>query len=74
MKDSKVDMLNTQYETFSMKERESIQEIHTRFTSITNELHCLGEVIPLYKKVRKFLGVLPKPWESKVDTITEAKT
>ncbi|XP_016542338.1 uncharacterized protein LOC107842825 [Capsicum annuum] len=73
MKDSKVDMLTTQCETFTMKEGETIQEIHTRFTFITNELHCLGEVISLYKQVRKILGVLPKSYESKVDSITEAR-
>ncbi|KAF3653502.1 Double-stranded RNA-binding protein 4 [Capsicum annuum] len=71
--DSKVDMLTTQYETFTMKEGETIQEMHTRFTSITNEFHCLGEVILLYKQVRKILGVLPKSWESKVYAITEAR-
>lgn len=56
-----------------MKEGETIQEMHTRLTSINNELHCLGEVIPFYKKVTKILVVLPKSWVSKVDSITEAR-
>ncbi|XP_047259319.1 uncharacterized protein LOC124891656 [Capsicum annuum] len=73
MKDSKFYMLTTQYESFTMKERETIQEMHTRFTSITNELHYLGEVVPLYIQVRKILGVLRKSWESKVDAITEER-
>lgn len=47
--------------------------MHTRFTSITNELHCLGQMIPLYKPVRKILGVLTKSWESKVEAINEAR-
>ena len=47
--------------------------MHTRFTSITNELHFLREVIPLYKQQRKILGVLPKSWKSKVDAIAETK-
>lgn len=47
--------------------------MHTRLPSITNDLHYLGEVISLYKQVRKILGVLPKSQESKVDTITETK-
>lgn len=66
LKDSKVDMLTIQYESFSMMEGETIQEMHTRFTSIINELHYLEEVIPFYKQVRKILGVLPKYWKVKL--------
>ncbi|XP_019233118.1 PREDICTED: uncharacterized protein LOC109213740 [Nicotiana attenuata] len=47
--------------------------MHTRFTSIVNELHSLGEIIPRNKLVRKVLVVLPSSWESKVNAITEAK-
>ncbi|XP_075096121.1 uncharacterized protein LOC142174228 [Nicotiana tabacum] len=43
---SKIDMLTTEYELFRMKDDESIQDMHTRFTSIINELHSLGDVIP----------------------------
>ncbi|XP_009791234.1 uncharacterized protein [Nicotiana sylvestris] len=56
-----------------MKDDESIQDMHTRFTSIINELHSLGEIIPRNKPVRKILSVLPDSWESKVNVITEAK-
>ncbi|XP_075091845.1 uncharacterized protein LOC142171994 [Nicotiana tabacum] len=42
-----------------MKDDESIQDMHTRFTSIINELHSLGEIIPRNKLVRKILSVLP---------------
>ncbi|KAH0701671.1 hypothetical protein KY285_015949 [Solanum tuberosum] len=58
MKESKVDMLTTQYENFCMKKSETIFEMNSRFTSITNELRCL---------------VIPKSWESKVNEITKAK-
>ncbi|XP_070024823.1 uncharacterized protein [Nicotiana sylvestris] len=69
----KIDMLTTEYELFKMKEDESIQDMHTRFTSIINELHSLGEIIPRNKLVRKILSVLPGSWESKANAITEAK-
>nr|XP_009763267.1 PREDICTED: uncharacterized protein LOC104215213 [Nicotiana sylvestris] len=49
------------------------RDMHTRFTSIINELHSLGEIIPRNKLVRKILIVLPSSWESKVNIITEAK-
>ncbi|XP_049405388.1 uncharacterized protein LOC125868860 [Solanum stenotomum] len=73
VKVSKVDMLTTQYEKFIMKEGETIFEMNSRFTSITNELRGLGEPIPVRKQIHKILKVLPKSWESKVDSITEAK-
>ncbi|XP_070030118.1 uncharacterized protein [Nicotiana sylvestris] len=73
LKQSKIDMLTTEYELFRMKDDESIQDMHTRFTYIINELHSLGEIIPGNKLVRKILSVLPSSWESKVNVITEAK-
>ncbi|XP_070015497.1 uncharacterized protein [Nicotiana sylvestris] len=70
---SKIDMLTTEYELFRMKDDESIQDMHTRFTSIINELHSLGEIIPRNKLVRKILNILHSSWEIKVNAITKAK-
>ncbi|XP_075076613.1 uncharacterized protein LOC142163245 [Nicotiana tabacum] len=52
---------------------ESIQDMYTRLTSIINELHLLGEIIPRNKLVKKILSVLTGSWESKVNAIIEAK-
>ncbi|XP_059295647.1 uncharacterized protein LOC132048982 [Lycium ferocissimum] len=73
VKNSKIDMLKIEYEMFKMKENESIHEMHTRFTSIINELHSLREVIITTKLGRKLLGVLPDSWDNKVNAISEAK-
>ncbi|XP_070019676.1 uncharacterized protein [Nicotiana sylvestris] len=73
VKQSMIDMLTTEYELFRMKDDESIQDMHTRFTSIINEIHSLGESIPRNKLVRKILSILPNSWESKVNVITETK-
>ncbi|XP_070007641.1 uncharacterized protein [Nicotiana sylvestris] len=73
VKQSKIDMLTTEYELFRMKDDESIQDMHTRFTSIINELHSLGETIPRNKLVRKILSILCSSWESKINAITEVK-
>ncbi|XP_070057747.1 uncharacterized protein LOC142167043 [Nicotiana tabacum] len=59
VKQFKIDMLTTKYELFKMKDDESIQDMHTCFTSIINELHSLGEVILRNKQVWKILSVLP---------------
>ena len=56
-----------------MRERETIHDMYTKLSSITNELRSLGETINMSKQVRKVLQILPKLWESKVDAITEAK-
>ncbi|XP_009600322.1 uncharacterized protein [Nicotiana tomentosiformis] len=73
LKQSKIDMLTTEYELFKMNEDESIQDMHTCFTSIINELHSLGEVIQKNKLVWKILNVLLGSWNSKVNDIIEAK-
>nr|XP_009622274.1 uncharacterized protein LOC104113718 [Nicotiana tomentosiformis] len=73
VKQSKIDILTTEYELFRMKDDKSIQDMYTHFTSIINELHSLGEIIPRNKHVRKILSVLPGSWDSKVNAITEAK-
>nr|XP_010322045.1 uncharacterized protein LOC101268110 [Solanum lycopersicum] len=73
VKKSKIDNLNRQYELFRMAEGETIQDMHTRFTSIVNEMYSLGEIVSNEKTVRKLLSVLPETYESKVEAITEAR-
>ncbi|XP_075083428.1 uncharacterized protein LOC107775971 [Nicotiana tabacum] len=73
VKQSKIDMLTIEHELFRMKDDESIQDMHTSFTSIINELRSLEKIIPRNKLVRKILSVLPSSWESKVNDIPEAK-
>nr|XP_010319962.1 uncharacterized protein LOC104647085 [Solanum lycopersicum] len=73
VKKSKIDNLNRQNELFRMAEGETIQDMHTRFTSIINEMYSLGEIVPNGKAVRKLLSVLPETWESKVEAITKAR-
>ena len=38
VKESKIDMLTSRYENFKMKEGETIHDMFTKFSSITNEL------------------------------------
>ncbi|XP_070025549.1 uncharacterized protein [Nicotiana sylvestris] len=45
VKQTKIDMLTTEYELFKMRDDESIQDMHSRFTFIINELHSLEELI-----------------------------
>ncbi|XP_070034202.1 uncharacterized protein [Nicotiana tomentosiformis] len=67
-------LLYSQYENFVMKDGETILEMYTRFTTVTNELKYLGRIIPEEERVEKILTrVLPITWESKITTIQESK-
>ncbi|KAH0655426.1 hypothetical protein KY285_030308 [Solanum tuberosum] len=73
MKGSIVDTLTTLFETFTMKESESIQEMCTRFSTITNEIFYLGEPIASSKQSRKILEVLPRFMTDEVNVVYEAR-
>ena len=51
MKDSKVRILENDYEMFKMKPNESIVEMFTRFTDVVNGLEGLGCNTPKYTLV-----------------------
>ena len=61
------------YELFEMGDRETIMDMYTRFTHITNELKSLGKTFTTEELVRKILRFLPRSWEAKVTAIQEAK-
>ncbi|XP_070041363.1 uncharacterized protein [Nicotiana tomentosiformis] len=48
-------LLYFQYKNFAMKDGETIQEIYTRFTTLTNELKSLERIIPIEQRVEKIL-------------------
>ncbi|XP_070004499.1 spindle pole body component 110-like [Nicotiana sylvestris] len=75
VKQSMIDMLTTEYELFRMKDDESIQDMHTRFISIINELHSLGETIPRNKlelTIEEMVGNL-KTYEMKMKIDSERR-
>src|SRR3954462_2189987 len=55
-----------------MNEGESIKEMYTRFTDITNSLIGLGKIYTSVECVRKILLALTSDWEKKVTAIEEA--
>ncbi|XP_070004965.1 uncharacterized protein [Nicotiana sylvestris] len=74
VKRSRGTLLYSQYENFTIKEGETIQEMYTRFTTLTNELKSLGRIILEEDKVEKILTrVLPVSWKSKITAIQESK-
>ena len=55
VKESMIDMLTSLYENFKMRKGETIHEMFTKLSSITNELRCFGEPISMSKQVKKVL-------------------
>jgi len=62
-----------QFELFEMGDRETVMDMYTRFTHITNELKSLVKSFTTEELVRKILRFLPHSWEAKVTAIQEAK-
>jgi len=60
-------------ELFEMGDRETIMDMYTRFTQITNDLKSLGKTFTTKELVRKILRFLPRTWDAKVTAIQEVK-
>jgi len=54
-----------------MLDNESIDEMLSRFTKITNGLSFLGDSIDNDQKIRKAIRSLPKAWKVKPTTLKE---
>jgi len=65
----KIDLLHYQYENFSMNEKESIDDMITKFTKITNGFSSLGDKIDNDQKVKKVIYALPPSWRVKSTTL-----
>ncbi|XP_058774735.1 uncharacterized protein LOC131649005 [Vicia villosa] len=73
VKEERIDMGVRKFETFEMKEDETIDEMFSRFTIIINELRSLGKIYSPHERIRKLLRCLPKVWRPMVTAITQAK-
>jgi len=62
-----------QFELFEMGDYETVMNMYTRFTHITNELKSLEKSFTTEELVRKILKFLPHSWEAKVTAIQEGK-
>jgi len=74
VRETKINIFVHQYELFMMQPDETIKEMFTRFTDITNNLKSLGKTYTNEEMVRKILRCLPKnKWGPKVTAIEEAQ-
>ena len=58
VKRDRISTLYQQYDTLEMKDGEEIEDFHTRFTTIINNLSFLGETIENWRQVTKVLQSL----------------
>ncbi|KAL4285514.1 hypothetical protein GQ457_16G024580 [Hibiscus cannabinus] len=73
VKETKIGLLNLNYENLKMDPNEDIKAMFNWFSIIVNELKGFGEAILEDKLVRKLIYSLPESWDSKKTTIIEAK-
>jgi len=60
VKRAKIDLLHSQYENFNMNDNQTIDDMITRFTKITNDRSSLGDSIDNDQKMRKVIHALPQ--------------
>ena len=73
VKDTKLQMLTTQFEEVKMSDDESFDSFYGRLNEIVIAKLNLGEKIEDAKVVRKILRPLPKSFQAKVTTIEQSK-
>jgi len=74
VRETKINMFVHQYELFKTQPDETIKEMFTRFTDITNNLKSLGKTYTNVEMVRKILRCLPKNKRGpKITAIEEAQ-
>ncbi|XP_075104750.1 uncharacterized protein LOC142178870 [Nicotiana tabacum] len=69
VKETHINMLVYDYELFSMKEGESIEEMFARFSKIISDLKVFGKAYTSSDQVKNILRSLPTTWQTKVVTL-----
>ena len=69
----KVGTLTRHYESFIMKDKESVEDMFGRLQVLLNNLEALGQTYSKTQINLKVLDSFPKVWEPKTTTIQEAR-
>ena len=73
VKDTKLQMLTTQFKELRMGEDESFDSFYSKLNEVINSKFNLGEKTEDSKVVQKILRSSPKSFRAKVNTIEESK-
>ncbi|KAL4347982.1 hypothetical protein GQ457_17G011470 [Hibiscus cannabinus] len=72
VKETKIGLLNLEYENFKIDPNEDNKSMVDRFSTIANQIKGFGEEIPKDKLHRKLIYSLPQSWDSKKMVIIKA--
>ena len=73
VKETKANLLITEYEIFKMKTDESISNMFARLMQLINHLKAMGKTYTDIELVRKILQSLTSVWHTKVTVIEDSK-
>ena len=73
VRETKANILVSEYEVFKMKPDETISEMFSRLTVLTNGLKSLGKSYTEYEIVKKILRSLTSIWHTKATVIEETR-
>ena len=73
VRETKANMLVSEYEAFHMKNNESISEMYAKLTLITNGLKSLGKTYSEYELIKKILRSLTPVWHTKATIVEESR-
>ena len=73
VKDTRINILMSQYEGFKLLANETISDMNARFQKLVNSLKMLSKVIPETDQVKKILRSLSIDWQPMATVITQAK-
>ena len=73
VKETKANLLITEYEMFRMKTDESISDMFARLMQLINHLKALGKMYTDTELVRKVLRSLTSAWHTKATVIEDSK-
>ena len=73
VRETKANILISEYEAFHMKTNEFISKTYARLTLITNGLKSLGKTYSEYELIRKILRSLTSVWHTKATVIEESR-
>ena len=73
VKKAKMNILNSEYEKFKLKEKESLSEMYTRFSQLINKMRALGKKFEVEDLNNKLLNVVQWRYRAEVASIKEAK-
>ena len=73
VKESRLAMLSSEYENFTMAKEENVKEMHGRLSNIIYKSKALGKSYTEMEIARKILRVLPRKFKAKVTAIQDQK-